>query len=128
MASNKAYLRTKFESSLLNENVVDVPALRFRTKHDTITNLMTRKEVACVLNDDHYVETDQETGKIIKRGREIHFVLEMSQLKAIRKLKDSTLRPMRIFIEGQYFDVRFLDLHIHPGKVYNNLFYASSVL
>jgi hypothetical protein len=58
LASNKAYLRTKFESSLLNENVVDVPALRFRTKHDTITNLMTRKEVACVLNDDHYVETD----------------------------------------------------------------------
>lgn len=58
-ASNKAYIRTKFESSLLNENIVEIPALRFRRKQDTITSLKLNREVACVLNDDHYVETDE---------------------------------------------------------------------
>lgn len=112
-------MRTKFESTILDENIVDVPALRFRRKEDTIIRLKEKREVACVLNDDHYVERDEETGEITRRGREIHFVLEMMQLKAIRKLKDSTMRPMRVFIEGKYFNVRFLDLHIHPGKIIN---------
>ena len=69
LASNKAYLKTKFESSLLNENIVEIPALRYRTKHDRIMTLKNNREVACVLNDDHYVETDSETGEILKRGR-----------------------------------------------------------
>lgn len=116
LASNKAYIRTKLESSLLQENVVEIPAIRFRTKQDTLLKLKERREVACVLNDDYYTEVNETTGEIIKKGREIHFVLEMNQLKQIRKLKDATLRPMRIMIEGRLFDVRFLDLHIHPGK------------
>ena len=67
------------------------------------------------------METDPVTGEVTKRGREIHFVLESSQIKAIRKLKDATLRPMRIFIEGQAFNVRFLDVHIHHSKKYSIL-------
>lgn len=116
LASNKAYIRTKLESSLLQENVVEIPALRFRTKADTVLALKEKREVACVLNDDYYTETDAQTGEVKRKGREIHFVLEMNQLKQIRKLKDSTLRPMRLFIEGRLFDVRFLDLHVHPSK------------
>ena len=100
--ANKAYIRTKLESSLVDHTRVEIPALRLRRNEDTIDSLKKKGQVACSLVSDHGHET-------------IHFVIEKNQARGVNKLKDKHLRHIFLYIEGKEYNCRFMDIRIHQS-------------
>lgn len=106
--ANRAYLRTKFESTLVEESIVEVPALRRRRPEDTMMALKEKRQIGCYLISDHGDEV-------------VDFVLEYSQIKGIAKMKDATLRKIHLYVEGREYTCTFARADTHPGMIIHDL-------
>ena len=101
--ANKAYWRSKLEADLVEQSRIELVTLRKRRPDDKLEELLKKKQCGGFIT---WPNGDDP----------VHFVIEQSQAKALWSAKDSTLRPVSVFVEGREYECRLNVCDRHPCK------------